>query len=49
LNPGKAIAQLKRLLAGLTRKEQPDFDTPPPNPCYDEEQGKEQDKEQGKK
>ncbi|XP_014479290.1 PREDICTED: succinate dehydrogenase [ubiquinone] iron-sulfur subunit, mitochondrial-like [Dinoponera quadriceps] len=38
LNPGKAIAQLKRLLAGLTEKEKPDIETPIPNPCQGEEQ-----------
>jgi len=38
LNPGKAIAQLKRLLAGLTKKEEPDLDTALPNPCRSEEQ-----------
>ncbi|KAK9307748.1 hypothetical protein QLX08_001991 [Tetragonisca angustula] len=38
LNPGKAIAQIKRLLAGLTKKERPQIDTPLPNPCNGEEQ-----------
>ncbi|XP_046427718.1 succinate dehydrogenase [ubiquinone] iron-sulfur subunit, mitochondrial-like [Neodiprion fabricii] len=33
LNPGKAIAQIKRLLAGLTKKEKPDMQTPLPDPC----------------
>ncbi|XP_076183322.1 succinate dehydrogenase [ubiquinone] iron-sulfur subunit, mitochondrial isoform X2 [Ptiloglossa arizonensis] len=37
LNPGKAIAQIKRLLAGLAKKERPDMETPLPNPCNDEE------------
>ncbi|RLU23194.1 hypothetical protein DMN91_003397 [Ooceraea biroi] len=37
LNPGKAIAQLKRLLAGLTKKEKPDFETTLPNLCSGEE------------
>ncbi|XP_076232370.1 succinate dehydrogenase [ubiquinone] iron-sulfur subunit [Calliopsis andreniformis] len=37
LNPGKAIAQIKRLLAGLTKKELPDMETPIPNPCPGEE------------
>ncbi|TGZ54923.1 Succinate dehydrogenase [ubiquinone] iron-sulfur subunit, mitochondrial [Temnothorax longispinosus] len=40
LNPGKAIAQLKRLLAGLAKKEKPDLDTALPNPCYGEEHGR---------
>ncbi|EFN86332.1 succinate dehydrogenase [ubiquinone] iron-sulfur subunit isoform X2 [Harpegnathos saltator] len=38
LNPGKAIAQLKRLLAGLTKKEEPDIETPIPDPCHGKEQ-----------
>ncbi|KAM0734846.1 Succinate dehydrogenase [ubiquinone] iron-sulfur subunit, mitochondrial [Formica fusca] len=38
LNPGKAIAQLKRLLAGLMKKEKPDLETTLPNPCHGEEQ-----------
>ncbi|OAD53343.1 Succinate dehydrogenase [ubiquinone] iron-sulfur subunit, mitochondrial [Eufriesea mexicana] len=38
LNPGKAIAQIKRLLAGLTKKERPDMETPLPNPCHGEEE-----------
>ncbi|XP_068968660.1 succinate dehydrogenase [ubiquinone] iron-sulfur subunit-like [Bombus flavifrons] len=38
LNPGKAIAQIKRLLAGLTKKERPDMETPLPNPCNGEGQ-----------
>ncbi|XP_012258967.2 succinate dehydrogenase [ubiquinone] iron-sulfur subunit-like [Athalia rosae] len=33
LNPGKAIAQIKRLLAGLTKKEKPDLVTAVPDPC----------------
>ncbi|XP_043503090.1 succinate dehydrogenase [ubiquinone] iron-sulfur subunit, mitochondrial-like isoform X1 [Polistes fuscatus] len=33
LNPGKAIAQIKRHLAGLTNKEDSDLETPMPNPC----------------
>ncbi|KOC60562.1 Succinate dehydrogenase [ubiquinone] iron-sulfur subunit, mitochondrial [Habropoda laboriosa] len=37
LNPGKAIAQIKRLLAGLTSKEKPDMETPLPNPCQGED------------
>ncbi|XP_012216178.1 uncharacterized protein [Linepithema humile] len=37
LNPGKAIAQLKRLLAGLATKEKPDIETAVPNPCRSEE------------
>lgn len=37
LNPGKAIAQLKRLLAGLMKKEKPDLETTLPNPCHGEE------------
>ncbi|KZC10674.1 PREDICTED: succinate dehydrogenase [ubiquinone] iron-sulfur subunit-like [Dufourea novaeangliae] len=37
LNPGKAIAEIKRLLAGLAKKEQPDMETPLPNPCNGEE------------
>ncbi|XP_043512636.1 succinate dehydrogenase [ubiquinone] iron-sulfur subunit-like [Frieseomelitta varia] len=38
LNPGKAIAQIKRLIAGLTKKERPQMETPLPNPCNGEEQ-----------
>ncbi|KAL6439187.1 hypothetical protein ACFW04_003845 [Cataglyphis niger] len=38
LNPGKAIAQLKRLLAGLMKKEKPDLETTLPNPCHGEEE-----------
>ncbi|KYN39075.1 Succinate dehydrogenase [ubiquinone] iron-sulfur subunit, mitochondrial [Trachymyrmex septentrionalis] len=38
LNPGRAIAQLKRLLAGLTKKEKPDLETSLPNFCQNEEQ-----------
>ncbi|CAK9799957.1 Succinate dehydrogenase [ubiquinone] iron-sulfur subunit, mitochondrial [Anthophora quadrimaculata] len=37
LNPGKAIAQIKRLLAGLTSKQKPEMETPLPNPCNGEE------------
>ncbi|XP_076755090.1 succinate dehydrogenase [ubiquinone] iron-sulfur subunit [Xylocopa sonorina] len=37
LNPGRAIAQIKRLLAGLTKKERPDMETPLPNPCRGED------------
>ncbi|XP_053987697.1 succinate dehydrogenase [ubiquinone] iron-sulfur subunit-like [Hylaeus volcanicus] len=37
LNPGKAIAQIKRLLAGLAKKERPEMETPLPNPCNGEE------------
>ncbi|CAL7947137.1 unnamed protein product [Xylocopa violacea] len=37
LNPGRAIAQIKRLLAGLTKKERPDMETPLPNPCQGED------------
>ncbi|XP_024941802.1 succinate dehydrogenase [ubiquinone] iron-sulfur subunit, mitochondrial [Cephus cinctus] len=33
LNPGKAIAQIKRLLVGLAKKKRPDLETPLPNPC----------------
>lgn len=36
LNPGRAIAQIKRLLAGLTKKERPEMDTPITNPCRGE-------------
>ncbi|XP_032684006.1 succinate dehydrogenase [ubiquinone] iron-sulfur subunit, mitochondrial-like [Odontomachus brunneus] len=38
LNPGKAIAQLKGLLAGLMQKEKPDIETPIPDPCHGKEQ-----------
>ncbi|XP_012056878.1 PREDICTED: succinate dehydrogenase [ubiquinone] iron-sulfur subunit-like [Atta cephalotes] len=38
LNPGRAIAQLKCLLAGLTKKEKPDLETAIPNFCQSEEQ-----------
>ncbi|XP_034194761.1 succinate dehydrogenase [ubiquinone] iron-sulfur subunit isoform X1 [Osmia lignaria lignaria] len=37
LNPGKAIAQIKRLLAGLTKKKKPEMDTSLPNPCHGDE------------
>ncbi|KAG7209008.1 hypothetical protein KM043_015175 [Ampulex compressa] len=37
LNPGKAIAQIKRLLAGLMKKEKPDLETALPNPCRGED------------
>nr|XP_033334340.1 succinate dehydrogenase [ubiquinone] iron-sulfur subunit, mitochondrial-like isoform X1 [Megalopta genalis] len=37
LNPGRAIAQIKRLLAGLTKKERPDMETPIPHPCNGED------------
>ncbi|CAK9828064.1 Succinate dehydrogenase [ubiquinone] iron-sulfur subunit, mitochondrial [Anthophora retusa] len=37
LNPGKAIAQIKRLLVGLTNKPKPEMDTPLPNPCNGED------------
>ncbi|XP_047345667.1 succinate dehydrogenase [ubiquinone] iron-sulfur subunit-like isoform X1 [Vespa velutina] len=37
LNPGNAIAQIKRHLAGLTSKQEPDLETPMPNPCPGEE------------
>ncbi|KAK2578288.1 hypothetical protein KPH14_007653 [Odynerus spinipes] len=37
LNPGKAVAQIKRHLAGLAKKEGPDLETPLPNPCRGEE------------
>ncbi|CAK9796431.1 Succinate dehydrogenase [ubiquinone] iron-sulfur subunit, mitochondrial [Anthophora plagiata] len=37
LNPGKAIAQIKRLLAGLTSKQKPEMETPLPNPCNGED------------
>ncbi|EGI60275.1 PREDICTED: succinate dehydrogenase [ubiquinone] iron-sulfur subunit, mitochondrial-like isoform X1 [Acromyrmex echinatior] len=37
LNPGRAIAQLKRLLAGLTKKEKPDLETALPNFCQKED------------
>lgn len=37
LNPGKAIAQIKRMLAGLAKKERPDMETPLPNPCPGED------------
>ncbi|KAG6800410.1 succinate dehydrogenase [ubiquinone] iron-sulfur subunit-like [Apis mellifera caucasica] len=38
LNPGKAVAQIKRLLAGLAKKDRPDIETPIPNPCRGEEE-----------
>ncbi|XP_003701659.2 succinate dehydrogenase [ubiquinone] iron-sulfur subunit [Megachile rotundata] len=37
LNPGKAIAQIKRLLAGLTKKKRPEMETSLPNPCRGDE------------
>lgn len=37
LNPGKAIAQVKRLLVGLSKKEVPDIETPVLNPCSGDE------------
>ncbi|KAL2716545.1 succinate dehydrogenase ubiquinone iron-sulfur subunit-like [Vespula squamosa] len=37
LNPGRAVAQIKRHLAGLTSKEESDLTTPLPNPCPGEE------------
>ncbi|XP_078041000.1 succinate dehydrogenase [ubiquinone] iron-sulfur subunit-like isoform X1 [Augochlora pura] len=37
LSPGRAIAQIKRLLAGLTKKERPDMETPIPHPCNGED------------
>ncbi|KAH0952719.1 hypothetical protein HN011_009027 [Eciton burchellii] len=36
LNPAKAIAHVKRLLAGLMKKEKPDFETTLPHPCTGE-------------
>ncbi|XP_043282758.1 succinate dehydrogenase [ubiquinone] iron-sulfur subunit, mitochondrial-like [Venturia canescens] len=36
LNPGRAIAEIKRLLVGLASKEKPDLENPTADPCGDE-------------
>ncbi|NP_001161244.1 succinate dehydrogenase [ubiquinone] iron-sulfur subunit-like protein isoform X1 [Nasonia vitripennis] len=36
LNPGRAIAELKRLVTGITDKEKPDMETPVPSRCRGE-------------
>ncbi|XP_020296850.1 succinate dehydrogenase [ubiquinone] iron-sulfur subunit, mitochondrial-like [Pseudomyrmex gracilis] len=38
LNPARAIAQLRRLIAGLTKKENPDLKTGLPNLCHKEQE-----------